>query len=266
MLKPLDKRIRNVRFRCSVNLLLKLIGRVLIAAGVVAMLIVLAERLLALTVIIPAALWSIWALTLAVALTLFLLRLPSRMQASLLLDERLMLQERFSTTLALADMEDPFAQAARNEAYERAGHASIAGHFPIRPSKCWVYAVSTWLTVMVLALFLPQKDLLGFLRKKEQEEQQTQQVEQANVAINEAANPVRLTVERLGEPELADALSKLDQTPANAKPQEIKRQAISKLGDLSDKIKKMQNSAQLDSVKMMQKMFKQLRGSADPFS
>ncbi|MEA3226998.1 MAG: hypothetical protein U9Q07_13690, partial [Planctomycetota bacterium] len=266
MLKSLDKRIRSAWFRCSVNLLLRHTGRVLIAAGIIAVLTVLTERLLALSVINYRTVLGFWAVVTVTILLLWLLRQPSRMQVSLLLDDRLRLHERFSTTLALADMEDPFADAARNEARESAGHASIRGHFPIKPSKCWIYAVSTWLTVMVLTLFMPQKDLLGFLRKKEQAEQKTQQLEQAKVAIKEAASPVKSTVEQLGKPELADALSTLDQAPKDAKPQEIKRQAISKLGDLSDKIRKMQNSAQLDSVNMMQKMFKQLRGSADPFS
>jgi len=266
MLKPLDKRIRSVRLRCSVNLLLRHAGRVLVIAGVVAVFTVLAERLLALAVVTPGTFWGFWAVAMVFVFTLWLVKQPSRMQASLLLDERLMLDERFSTTLALAEMDDPFARAARNEAYERAGHESIAGHFPIRPSKCWIYALSTWLMVVVLALFMPQKDLLGFLRKQEQEQEKTRQFDQAKVDVKDAADPVKSTVERLGEPELADALSKLDQTPKDAEPQEIKRQAIRKLGDLSDKIEKMRDSAQLESVKMLQNMFKQLRGSADPFS
>jgi uncharacterized phage infection (PIP) family protein YhgE len=77
---------------------------------------------------------------------------------------------------------------------------------------------------------------------------------------------VKLAVKQLGEPELADALATLEQMPEDARPQEIKRQAIRKLGDLSDKVRKMQSGAQLDSINMLQKMFKQLRGSADPFS
>jgi len=266
MLKPLDKRIRSVRLRCSVNLLLRHTGRILVIAGVVAVFTILAERLLALAVITPATFWVFWAVAMVLVLTLWLVKQPSRMEASLLLDERLMLNERFSTTLALAEMDDPFARAARKEAYERAGRENIAGHFPIRPSKCWIYALSTWLTVVVLALFMPQKDLLGFLRKQEQEQEKTRQLDQAKVAIKDAADPVKSTVERLGEPELADALSKLDQAPGDAEPQEIKRHAIRQLGDLSDKIQKMQDSAQLESVKMLQNMFKQLRGSADPFS
>ena len=266
MLKPLDKKIRSVWFRCSINLLLRHTGRVLIAAGIIAVLTVLTERLLALSVINDRTILGFWAVVAVTVLLLWLLRQPSRMQVSLLVDERLRLRERFSTTLALADMDNPFAAAARDEARRSAGNASIRGHFPIKPSKCWIYAVSMWLTVMVLALFMPQKDLLGFLRKKEQEQEKTQQLEKAKVDVKEAASPVKSTVARLGEPELADALAKLDQAPKNAKPEEVKRQAIRKLGDLSDKIKKMQNSAKLDSVKMLQKMFKQLRGSTDPFS
>ena len=266
MLEPLEKRIRSVWVRCSVNLLLRHTARVLVAAGIIAVLTVLTERLLALSVINYTTILSFWAVVTVAILVLWLGRQPSRMQVSLLLDDRLGLRERVSTTLALSDVDDPFANAARNEARNRAGHADIRGHFPIKPSKCWIYALSVWLTVMVLSMFMPQKDLLGFLRQKEEAEQKTEQLEQAKVAIKEAADPVKSTVERLGEPELADALATLDQTPEGAKPEEVKRQAIRKLGDLSDKIQNMQNTAQLDSVDMLRKMFKQLRGSADPFS
>ena len=51
MLEALDKKLRSVRLRCSVNLLLKHAGRVLAAAGIIVMLAVLADRLLALGII-----------------------------------------------------------------------------------------------------------------------------------------------------------------------------------------------------------------------
>ena len=113
---------------------------------------------------------------------------------------------------------------------------------------------------------MPQKDLLGFLRKQRQQEEHAQQAQQAKVDIKQAASPVKLSVKQLGEPELADALSKLEQMPEDAKPQDIKRQAIRELGNLSDTIKKMQSDMQLDSVNLMQRMFKQLRGSPDVLS
>ncbi len=47
MLKAFDKKLREVRFRCSMNLLIRWAGRILAAAGIAAILIVLAEQLLA---------------------------------------------------------------------------------------------------------------------------------------------------------------------------------------------------------------------------
>jgi hypothetical protein len=269
MLKTLEKKLHSVLFRCSINLLLKHAGRVLTAAGIVVMLAVLTDRLLALGIINSVnsrAILSFSAAAIALILLLWLMKQPSRMQVSLLLDERLKLRERYSTTLALADSDDPFANAARSEARQKAEQVNIQGHFPIRPSKCWMYAISTWLIAAAIILFMPQKDLLGFLRKDRQQQQRARQLEQTKVDIKEAADPVKLAIKQLGEPELADALSKLDQIPKDARPQDVKRQAIRKLGDLSDKIQQMQSGMKLDSVNLLQKMFKQLRGSSDVFS
>jgi hypothetical protein len=269
MLEALEKKLRSVWLRCSVNLLLTHTGRVLTAAGIIVMLVVLTDRLLALGIIKSINSRAILYFSAAAIMLIFLLWLlkqPSRMQISLLLDERLKLRERFSTTLALAGSDDRFADAARSEARQMAERVDLQGHFPIRPSRCWIYAVSTWVTAAVLISFMPQKDLLGFLRKDRQQQERDRQLEQTKVDIKEAADPVKLAIKQLGEPELADALNKLDQTPKDAKPQDIKRQAIRELGDISDKIRQMQNGMQLDSVNQLQKMFKQLRGSSDVFS
>ena len=238
----------------------------LTAAGIVAVLTVLTERLLALSVINSLTAWSFGGVVTALILLLWLFRQPSRMQVSLLLDEQLRLHERFSTTLALADSKDPFANAACSEARETARRVSLQGHFPIQPSRCWIYAISTWLIAVTLVLFMPQKDLLGFLKRQRQQEEQTQHAQQAKVDIKQAASSVKLAVRQLGEPELADALSKLEQMPKDAKPQDIKRQAIRKLGNLSEQINKMQSDMQLEFVNLMQRMFKQLRGSPDVLS
>ncbi|MHC4203985.1 MAG: hypothetical protein ACYSTT_04995 [Planctomycetota bacterium] len=269
MLEILEKKVRSVWFRCSINLLLKHTGRVLTAVGIIVMLTVLTDRLLALGIIKSVnskAILYFSAAAIILILLLWLLRQPSRMQVSLLLDERLKLRERFSTTLALADSEDPFANAARSEARQKAEQVGIEGHFPIRPSQCWMYAVSTWLIAAALISFMPQKDLLGFLRKDKQQQERARQLEKTKVNIKDAADPVKLAVKQLGEKDLVDALNELDQTPKDAKPQDIKRQAIRQLGDLSDKIQQMQSGMKLDSVNQLQKMFKQLRGSSEAFS
>lgn len=265
MLKAFDKKLREVRFRCSINLLIRWAGRILVVAGIAAVLIVLAEQLLAAELINPLSAWIFFGGAAFWILLLWVINQPSRVQASLVLDERMKLRERFSTTLAFADSKDPFAEAARREARKRAEQMKLAGHFPIRPSRCWICAVSVWAMVIAFS-FIPEQDLLGFDRKKEEQREQVKKIEDAKAQIKEAATPVKLAVNRLGKPELAEALSKLEQLPKDAKPQDVKLQAIKTLGDLSDQIKKMQSSAELESLAMMQKMLKQLRGSPDMFS
>ena len=261
MRRAFEKKLSLVRIRCSINLLLRQMGLVLTVAGAIAVLSVLTERLLALSIIRPTIVWTFGAAAIALGFLLWLLNLPSRMQASLLLDQRLRLHERFSTTLVLANSKDPFANAACAEARQTAQHVNLKGQFPIRPSRCWLYVVTTWLIAVTLVLFLPQKDLLGFLSKNQQEQESAQQLQQAKVDVKEATDTVKLAVKQLGDPNLSEELAKLDKPPKNVKPEDVKREAIRKLGDLSDRVRQMQADVKHDSVRLMQQMFKQMQGS-----
>ena len=266
MLKALDKKLRRVRIRCGVNLLLEQAARVLLAGGGIVVLAVLAERLLALSVINR---WTLWGLAAAVAVFIVFLwavGLPSRMQVSLLVDERLKLHERFSTTLAMSRSEDPFAQAARDESYRTVERIDPKGHFPIKPSKCWVYAVVTWVIVAATVMFMPQKDLFGFLRKEKEKQDEARKVEVAKRDIEQTANTVKLVVKQLGDEKLDAELAKLSEMPKGARPEIAKRQAIKKLGDLADKVEKRQSQMKPESLELMKEMLKQLRGSPNPFS
>ncbi|MFC1781578.1 hypothetical protein ACFLZ8_04895, partial [Planctomycetota bacterium] len=144
MLKPFEKNIQKVRLRCGLNLLFKYTGRILSGAGIIAIIVVLIERLLAFDVINTVTIWSITSISIITVLTLWFIKLPNRIQVSLLLDERLKLKERFSTTLSISDSHNPFAEAARKEAHEKAKSINIEEHFPIRLTKCWSYAANTW--------------------------------------------------------------------------------------------------------------------------
>jgi len=259
------RKVRIVRIRCGLNLLLRQIGWVLVLAGLAAAPMILAEKLLAVSVAQPAVLWTCAAVAMAMILVPWLLKMPSRMQASLLLDERLKFSERFSTTLALAESEDPFAKAARAESLRAVEKADVHGHFPIAITRPWYYGAGIWVVAAAL-LFLPQKDLLGFLRQKDEEEQKSQEIEQAKEEVKTTAELVKAAVKDLGDPNLAEDLKKLDELANAGEPQEVKRQAIKALGDLSEKIKKMQSGSQVDAANALRQTLKRLRSSADPFS
>jgi hypothetical protein len=249
-----------------VNLFLCQAGRVLAVAGIAAILAILMQRLLAVAVLTPSTLWGFWGAAAGVTLILWFLTLPNRMQASLLLDERLRLRERFSTTLALAESEDPFAQAARAESLRAVQRADLSGHFPIGLSRSWYYGAGTWLVAIALVFLVPEKDLLGRLKKRQQQQQQARQLEETQTAVRQASDSVRAAVEGLHDPTLEEELKKLDELGQAGQPQDVKRQAIKTLGDLSEKLRRMQGGAQIDAANMMQQMLKRLRGSPDPFS
>ncbi|MHC4211870.1 MAG: hypothetical protein ACYSWP_00720 [Planctomycetota bacterium] len=266
MLNAFEKRLRHVRLRCAVNLLLEYMAWSLCLAAIVATLAVLIDRLFAVNLINPTICWALLIAVGATVLVFWLMNLPSKMQASLLLDDRLKLQERFSTSLALAACDDPFAQAACVEAHQAAKNIRLDRHFPIRPTKRWTYAGGIWALAITLALIMPQKDILGIFAKSKQQQKQQEQIQKAKENIKTKTEKVKSIVQRLDKPELANALSNIALTPPGAKPPEIKRQAIRKLGELSDQLKKMQTGTRLDAASIMNRMLKQLRSPANALS
>jgi hypothetical protein len=263
--KSFRQKVRAVRIRCSINSFLRHAGRVLAIGGGVAALAISIQQLFAVFVLEAWAIWAFCATTGGVILLLWLLSLPSRMHASLLLDERLRLHERFSTTLALANCDDPFARAACAESMQTIQRADLRGHFPIGLTRSWGYGAGIWVIAIAL-LYVPQQDLLGFMKKKDKQQEQARQLADAQKDVNDLVEPVRLVMQKLDDPSLAEELKKLDDLSKAGDPQELKREAIKTLGDLSEKIKQMQGGAQMEAGDMLQRMLKQLHGSAEPFS
>jgi len=266
MRKALEKKLRVVRVRCAVNLLIEYAGRVLFVAGGVAVAAILVERLLALDIIFDWTIWAFCSTAVIVTTILWLLNLPSRMKVSLLLDERLKLKERFSSAIALDDLHDPFALAVKAQTRQIAEHLRPQAYFPVRPSKRWLYTTGIWMAVTALSVLVPEKDLLGLLRKRQEQQERMAQAQAAMADVNNITSVVKSVLKQLDNPELDDALAALDQIPKNAKPEDIKRQSIKKLGDLSDKLKMMQTSTKFESMHLLQQMLKRLPGSVDAFS
>jgi hypothetical protein len=227
---------------------------------------ILLDRLVAICAPQPWAGWGLWFVAVLAVLSLWLVQVPSRMQASVLLDERLGLRERCSTTLALAESTDPFARVARSEALRVAGNARLRGHFPIRLTRSWYYSAGIWTVAALRGLCMPQRDLLGVRAQRQEREQANRVREEARAEVAETTEVVKTVVERLDDPNLTAELAKLDELARDGAPEDIKREAIKKLGDLSEKLRDMQANSQLQATAALEQMLKQLRGSPNPFS
>ena len=264
MPSAINKNIKRVWLRCSVNLLLAKFAWVLLIAGLLALLIVAAQRAFAVTLIFTLTIYIFAGLIVLVSLLLWIFSLPTRLQTALLIDKRLALKERFSTATALAASKDPFALAARAEAEKLAKSLACKKHFLIRPSRHWLYVIIFWAATVALFIYMPAMDLFGRESQHLAQQQQQEQMDQAQDEIRQVTTAVRTLVSQLPDSEALADLGALDQPTEPATPEQIRRQAIRKLGDLAEKISR--DAESLASVEAMKEMFKHLRSGTNVFS
>lgn len=256
-----DRKLRRVCFRCSLNVLLEQLGLVLVLGGTAAALAVLTERALAVRFIEPRNLQVFLGAVVLAGGVLWFLKRPSRMKAALLLDERLATRERFSTAMLVAGSDDPFARAACREAHEAAERTDPKGQFPIKPSRRWGWAVAVWMVFGGVALFLPDLDLMGYGAQRTQQQEKEKQLAKVKAEVKERTQVLASMVKELGDAKLAADLAKLGDLEKSARPADVRREAIRKLGDLAERIKKMKEDARVRGAEELKSMLKRLRGS-----
>ena len=255
-----EKKLRIAVLRCNVNVLLEHLGRALGAGGILFMLVVLFERTTAIRIVNSLVAWTLGGGVIALTLLLWSLRHPSVMEVAIMVDERAGTKERFSTALALAGRDDPFCKASIAEAHRTAERLNVSTHFPLGPSRWWLYAAAAWLSAVIVFFFVPTMDLFARQKDRLADQESARQIEQAKVDIKQATSSVRMAVNQFGDAGLKEQLAKLGDVTKSARPEEIRRQAIRKLGDLSDRIKKLQTDQNLQAGKMLQSMLGRIRG------
>jgi hypothetical protein len=257
----LEQKLSRVRLRCAANIALDYLAQSLTAAGIVVLAGILCQRLIAMPVIQP---WTVWALAgacIALVAGASWLKRPTVEWSAVAIDKRAGLKERFSTALALGASGDEFAVAACREAHKAVEQVDVTSHFPVRPSREWFFTCSAWAIVLVAFFLVPQKDIFGFLKHKQDEQSRVAQVQQTQAAIQQATIPVAMAVKQLNDSKLDAALAALGDMPGGQPPEVAKQEAIRKLGDIADKLKDMRTDPSHMSVDALQEMLKQLKGS-----
>ncbi|MEN8127745.1 MAG: hypothetical protein ABFR90_08055 [Planctomycetota bacterium] len=266
MQRDIKRKLFRTRIRLALNKLIDISRCVLLYASILALAAVAVEKLLAIRLVTWPLVWSFSVVCGAVMLAWWFIRIPSKQKTSLLIDEKLKLKERMSSLMVFETSDDVFAQAACRESTETIGQANLQKQFPISLSKSWFYSLGMWLTVALLIAFLPQYDLLGNLERKQQDAKSVQEIELAEKTVELTTNSVKLAVKQFGDKDLESELEALSAMPAEQSPEAVKRQAIQKLGNLSDKIKQLEAGLNADTLEMTKKMLKQLKPMSDAFS
>ena len=263
----LHRSLRWARIRHGVRLLLEHAAMTLAIVGAAGVIAIAAERTFAVDLI---NLWTAVGVAVVGVLAVgaaWWLTMPDRMAVAVMVDKRLGLRERVSTALALADSEDPFARAALAEAHDKVRGIQVRRKFPIKFSRRWAYAAGAWVAVAAMFIFLPG-DMLGIQgRRDEQARKQAARAEEKTEAegeVRQVAKVIRMAVSPIADEKLAGDLDSLDKLSDGApEVDNVKRDAIRKLGDLSDELKKRLASEKLTAAAAMKQMLKGIRGTSD---
>ncbi len=252
------ERLAAASIRCHVNLLLNLLAVSIFGAGCAYALLVLCEHLFSVSILDWRVGAGLGGAAAAFVLVGWLVKRPSRMDVALLLDERLGVKERFSTTLAFAGSDDPFAAAARREACEKVAEADVARAVPVRLSRRWAPAAGVWALVAVVS-WLPYWDLLGVEEAARQTRLHRREMQQAEADVQRTAERVEAMVEQLDVADLSEDLEQIGKIEPGEKPSEVRRQAIRKLGDVADRLKQISEGDRGETVRELLRRMKELR-------
>ena len=261
-----ERKLRDVRRRWGVNVLLEELALVAMLAGVVTAAAVLTERALAMRFLAGWHLTAGGAVAVVMVAALWMRRRPSPIQAALLLDERLATRERFSTALAVARSEDPFAVAAREEARRAAENVRLGKHFPVQFTRRWVWATAAWLA-FAACLLLPEIDVFGYGARREEQTKAERELARAKAQVAEKIAPITSRIEQLGEKALVEDLAGLGDLQKALQAGDLKRQAIRKLGEMQKKLSAVEQQPDVQAVQELASMLRRLkgqRGDLDP--
>jgi hypothetical protein len=103
--------------------------------------------------------WIGLGITIAGSLAFTFWRRPSKQQAAVVIDERLLLKEKFSTALYVRPSPDPFAMAAVLDAEQTAERVGLQKRFPIDFPLASIGTVAAILVVICTIVFFPTFDL-----------------------------------------------------------------------------------------------------------
>ena len=263
MKSVLHNTVRRAAVRCHAQLLAAQAGRWLALAAAAGLAALLSHRLLGVGAFPPALAGALATGAILAAGVSWYRRRPGPLEVAVMIDRRLSLRERVSSAWSLRASDDDFARAACAEASERIRGLRVSSAFPVRPTAVWAWAAGAWLALAVGFFLLPELDLLGYLARDRREDRRQDHLRQARTDVEQAQQKLTPIVKALKNPELSAELAKLADTAHLEQAQDVQRQAVRKLTEMSDKLKQLQDSPSQQAFQEFQDLLRGLRSPSD---
>ncbi|MCL4221539.1 MAG: hypothetical protein KJZ65_09215 [Phycisphaerales bacterium] len=179
-------------------------------------------------------------------------------------DERAGLRESISTALIVAGQEDGWSRLVVETARQRARRVIVRDAIPMEAPRLW-QAPLALAAALVCVWWLPRYDVTGLIARKEAEEQKTHEVQKVMAEIKVDQAKLDELMRRAGvEPGEGDRPPEPETKAVDPKQiEEIKREALRKLTNLSDQIQARQEGEQAKALEAMQNQLRQLKTPGD---
>ncbi len=260
----LERQILLARRRLGTNLLLHWLSITVLAAAAAWGLTIIVARLFDLAVPVWHVGWAAAAAAVVGAFAATYLSRPTALQAAVALDGAAGLKERLSSALVMYRSTDPFAQAAVRDAEKTAGHIHVPTHIRHAAPQLWPWSAATVCAALLVAWLMPTVGL--FAAEPEDDTRQLQsQARQERAAIQaefeqRAARMKELAQQNENLKDLAEDLMAPLEMPEgpSLKPEDVREQAVQRLDNVKDKLKRELEATEQSGLRDLQRMFKKL--------
>ncbi len=264
MMSRIEKQVGQARNRLTLNIVLEALSVGLLVGGSAWALTTLVTRLLALDLPLWHGAWMAASIGVLFALGGVLRYRPSLFAAAVALDGAAGLKERLSTALSTLHNDDPFVRAARRDAEKTATTVHVPTHVHYRSPRLWPWSATSLVVALLLVWLMPVVDLFAG-EQDGQEQVEREQVEAEKQAI---ASTFEQSINRIkelsqGKPGLKDLAAELEPlelpTDPTATPEDIRRDAVKRIDDVRDKLKKQLDESNYDPSQELKRMLARLK-------
>lgn len=188
------------------------------------------------------------------------------------LDERAGLREALSTAMYMHKSDDPWSRTMVETADARAKGLDVRRALPFRAPALWPVPLATGAALALVWWLFPNIDLLGATKVQVAQEEKQKEVTlvKAEVQNKEKILKEMLSKAKVEFTEEKTELASAEKKPELNDPEAIRRAAVKKLTDLTNKLeqeKTGEKAAQADAIKDAMKQLKQPgNGPLDDFS
>lgn len=217
------------------------------------------------------ALWApIAVLVLATAWSLF--RRKSTSAVARELDERAGLREALSTAICFEKSQDAWGRAVVENAQRTAATVQVGRAIPIEAPRYWPVPVGAALAFLVVWIAVPVIDVLGIWAKQTAAEDRIREVTEVKADVQQRTDKVKemLAKAKIEFVDEQGAEASAEQKPTDNDPEAIRRAAVKKLTEMTDKLEGMKEGEKADQMEALKEAMRQLRqpgpGPLDEFS